>query len=837
MADRLLPLRHSHEASDLEAEMKDLFIKVWTDSLAATADDINVYGAPHLGSFALVERCTDRDGLAVLRETTEARIRYLFRGWRHRNPERGLHFLRLYLRALFGDAFSVEQLWQRKSAAYPTDLVTTAQAESEPGAPFFLTSRVRVDVDSEIVPAKILASMRSAVAARILLSVRIGRTMQVSVGVAPAYYGWSVFRIGTYSTIPTPMDGAYVLTEDRERVLTESGLRLRLEGLRIVGMLQDASAGAAYEGHLTIGNANGPCTLVGMSGALPPGSTVTIVGPQVVVAWPVYDGTNGTITLGAINLRVVVQDSVGREETWTGTITVVAADGLVAVNDSGTVANGSAGGVAVPNVLVNDTLNGVAATLATVSLAQVSTTSPKVTLNASNGQVVVAAATPAGSYSVVYRICQLSNPTNCAMATVAVTVGAALIDAVNDSFGPVNNTAGGTTASALGNDTLGGSAAVAGSNVSLTPGTSPHGSLSMGAGGAITVAPGTPAGSYAYPYTICEILNPGNCDTATATVNVTALPRYLLLGATPSVSSAFAYSDDGFAFGTPYVPGGDGYFTASVLPVAAATNVVVGAASTNTRRSTNNAATFTLHPNNVPSGDNYGSVRPLVHGSAVYFPLSGNNGMARSTDGGITTSKVAAGRGVTVIASSGNLIVSLSATNQPMYATDAGVGLTWSALGARLDTQSYAFSPGSTGAGAGFGGVVYFFGKIWGGPYGVSNYVPGYVTTTDGVNFTPHLITTTLVNETVAYAVVRSGMMVGVTNLGHIVYNAGSGWVVVGGAPIGTPNFLESNGGTYVVGAGPVGSKVIMVSSNPASWTTVTNPFTQNLFGLITLRE
>ena len=204
----------------MEAELKDLFIKVYADTMAATADDINVYGAPHLGSFGLVERNIDRDGLSVLRETTEARIRYLFRSWRHLNPERGLHFLRLYLSALFGDSWTVEQLWQRKDQPYPTALATTAEVgDSED---YFLTSRVRVDVDSEIVPAKILSSLRSAIAARILLTVRVGRTFRSSVGTAAIAYNWHVFRIGKYGDFdPPPTSRRVRITEDGDVRTTE----------------------------------------------------------------------------------------------------------------------------------------------------------------------------------------------------------------------------------------------------------------------------------------------------------------------------------------------------------------------------------------------------------------------------------------------------------------------------------------------------------------------------------------------------------------------------------------------------------------------------------------
>ncbi len=212
----------------------------------------------------------------------------------------------------------------------------------------------------------------------------------------------------------------------------------------------------------------------------------------------------------------------------TATATVVVAAAIIdAVDDTGTVANGATGGTAVANVLVNDTLNGAPATLATVTLSQVSTTNPNVTLTPATGAVNVAPGTPAGTYTLVYRICEVLNPTNCDTATVTVTVGAAVIDAVDDSYGPVNGASGATTASVLVNDTLGGAAATVGvgGNVTLTPGAAPTpaaGSITMNADGTITIAAGTTAGTYTYPYTICEVLNPTNCDTATATVVVAA---------------------------------------------------------------------------------------------------------------------------------------------------------------------------------------------------------------------------------------------------------------------------------------------------------------------------
>ena len=86
--------------------------------------------------------------------------------------------------------------------------------------------------------------------------------------------------------------------------------------------------------------------------------------------------------------------------------------------------------------------------------------------------------------------------------------------------------AGGNLPTVLANDTLNGVAVVP-ADITLTPGTlapvPAAGSITMdSATGIITVAAGTTAGTYSYPYEICENLNPTNCDTATATVVVAA---------------------------------------------------------------------------------------------------------------------------------------------------------------------------------------------------------------------------------------------------------------------------------------------------------------------------
>ncbi|MCZ8368031.1 gliding motility-associated C-terminal domain-containing protein [Flavobacterium sp.] len=203
----------------------------------------------------------------------------------------------------------------------------------------------------------------------------------------------------------------------------------------------------------------------------------------------------------------------------TATVTVpVSAAVINAVDDSGS-ANGATGGTAVPNVLVNDTLNGQPVVLAQVNLTQVSTSNPNVTLDPTTGAVNVAAGTPAGNYTLVYQICEIVNPSNCDTAIVTVTVAAPIIVANDDAGTPVNGFAGGTSfTNVLVNDTLNGQPVVA-SQVNTTFVSSTHPGITL-VGTDVVVAPGTPAGSYQLVYQICEVINPSNCDTATVFVTV-----------------------------------------------------------------------------------------------------------------------------------------------------------------------------------------------------------------------------------------------------------------------------------------------------------------------------
>lgn len=100
-------------------------------------------------------------------------------------------------------------------------------------------------------------------------------------------------------------------------------------------------------------------------------------------------------------------------------------------------------------------------------------------------------------------------------------VGAPAIVANNDDWSStiINGNEGQVNAgNVFTNDTLNG-VAVNPSQVTLTT-INADAPLTLNADGTISVAQGTPAGTYTLEYSICEILNPANCDTAIVTIVV-----------------------------------------------------------------------------------------------------------------------------------------------------------------------------------------------------------------------------------------------------------------------------------------------------------------------------
>ncbi|MEO1788448.1 MAG: OmpA family protein [Pseudomonadota bacterium] len=263
-------------------------------------------------------------------------------------------------------------------------------------------------------------------------------------------------------------------------------------------------------------------------------TTITVTDADGLTGVTIAD--DGTITvpagtpIGSYTIEYDLCDEANPTICDTATaVVVVGAPAIDAVDDDFSLApvDGAAGGTA-GSVLGNDERAGTA--VATDgSETTITVTNPDglagVTI-ADDGTITVPAGTAAGTYDVVYRLCDEAAPTTCDTATATVVVSAPAIDAVDDTFAssPVNTVAGGTIGSVLGNDTLGGSAVAGnGSQTTLTL-TNADGltGVALADDGTITVPAGTPVGTYNVVYQLCDEVNPTNCDTATATIVVDA---------------------------------------------------------------------------------------------------------------------------------------------------------------------------------------------------------------------------------------------------------------------------------------------------------------------------
>lgn len=182
----LQPLAQSHEADQVERELKALFMKLYADLIRPDERRVNTVGMPHLGPFDQVEQAVKADGLALLRQGVPDAMRYVFKAWRARNPKRGLHMLRLYLQLLWPNSWTMNQLWQLKSGTYPDELAI------EDGGDHFLTSRVAVKISAGITDGADVAAMvpalRSVVPARLLLGITIEQVIDSEMAVANGGY-------------------------------------------------------------------------------------------------------------------------------------------------------------------------------------------------------------------------------------------------------------------------------------------------------------------------------------------------------------------------------------------------------------------------------------------------------------------------------------------------------------------------------------------------------------------------------------------------------------------------------------------------------------------------
>lgn len=221
-APNLKPLISSQEYDTLESELKAQFLDTFAQYLRSSEREINVYGAPHLGSIELISRNVTRDGLALINSVDPA-MRYLLKAWKARNPKRGLHFLRTYLQLIWPNGWIVDQLWQDKNKPYPHGLVARGRDnDSFNEKSHYLTSRIRISIESDkdehLNISTILPALRSVTPAKFVLDITVLKRFDSSIGLCN---GGTFKAVANYSGVM----GSFANTASKMCMSNGSGLR------------------------------------------------------------------------------------------------------------------------------------------------------------------------------------------------------------------------------------------------------------------------------------------------------------------------------------------------------------------------------------------------------------------------------------------------------------------------------------------------------------------------------------------------------------------------------------------------------------------------------------
>ena len=187
------------------------------------------------------------------------------------------------------------------------------------------------------------------------------------------------------------------------------------------------------------------------------------------------------------------------------------------------------------NILTNDKLGSrTGLTKNEVTITQTHTSDSRVSIDTTNGEVDVQAGTPAGEYTVKYKITEKGQPTSAASVekTVKVVVTNKLVNN-NGNYGGAPST---TTTPADGGNVLdnvrinGATSNPSPTDVTITvdqtagSGIVPYLETSGADKGKIKLPQGTPSGTYTIKYTVCDTATGAakSCKQATATVVVDA---------------------------------------------------------------------------------------------------------------------------------------------------------------------------------------------------------------------------------------------------------------------------------------------------------------------------
>jgi hypothetical protein len=240
-APDLGPLRASFAFDEVEAEMRELFASLLTEHIRPSLNDLQTSGIPHTGSDKQFAMGVIGDGLSLYRGNDVEAMRYVWESWRARNPKRGLQMLKTYLQLIWPGGWEVAQLWQSKSAPYPTDLAT------EDDGARYLTSRVMVSLSSSAVGSedveRIIPALRSVVPAKILLLIRVATQFSCDLAIYPWWAGVEFRSFDGDLLVSPPPDMSGVLAMS---IAGTSCDYAAFDGASSIGPRPDSSVSGVY---------------------------------------------------------------------------------------------------------------------------------------------------------------------------------------------------------------------------------------------------------------------------------------------------------------------------------------------------------------------------------------------------------------------------------------------------------------------------------------------------------------------------------------------------------------------------------------------------------------
>ena len=184
--------------------------------------------------------------------------------------------------------------------------------------------------------------------------------------------------------------------------------------------------------------------------------------------------------------------------------------------------------IVLGNILTNDSYNSQSVTTASVTISTTTALTNVPYIATQTGEVFLPAHTPAGTYTLTYRLCAKSAPYNCSgVATVTVIVNPSSIklQTTDDTFSHTTTTQTIVLGNVLTNDSYNSqSVTTASVTISTTIALTNVPYIAI-ATGEVLLPAHTPAGTYTLTYSLCPKSAPYNCsEVATVTIIVSPSP-------------------------------------------------------------------------------------------------------------------------------------------------------------------------------------------------------------------------------------------------------------------------------------------------------------------------